>query len=53
MRNISKGITNLMLLSIYIPVRHVLTRNNHPSFKIIDKANSKFDLKVKEILHMN
>ena len=26
---------------------------NSPSFKIIDEANSKFDLKVKEALHIN
>ena len=27
--------------------------NNSLSFKIIDKANSKFDLKIKEALHIN
>ena len=27
--------------------------HNHLSFKIIDKANSKFDLKIKEDLHIN
>ena len=26
---------------------------NSPCFKIIDKANSKFDLKIKEALHIN
>ena len=26
---------------------------NSPSFKIIDKSNSKFDLKIKELLHIN
>ena len=28
-------------------------RNNSLSFKIIDKANSKFDLRIKEALHTN
>ena len=27
--------------------------NNSLSFKVIDKANSKFDLKIKETLHIN
>ena len=27
--------------------------NNSLCFKIIDKANSKFDLKIKEALHIN
>ena len=34
-----------MFLNIYTPPQHV--------FKIIDKALSKFDLKIKEALHIN
>ena len=47
LRSISKNITNLIFLNIYIPPQHALTH------KIIDKANSKFDLKIKEALHVN
>ena len=52
LRNISKRITSLILLNIYIPRQHALTHNSL-CFKIIDKANSKFDLKIKEALHIN
>ena len=49
-RNISKRITSLIFLNI------TLHRNidlyNSPSFKIIDKTNSKFDLKIKELINM-
>ena len=47
-----KRITSLTFLNIYTPPQHVLTRIIL-SFKIIDKANSKFDLKIKEALHIN
>ena len=49
LRNISKRITSCIFLNIYTPPQHALTL----SFKIIDKANSKFDLKIKEALHIN
>ena len=52
LRNISKKITSLIFLSRYTPPQHALTRIIL-SFKIIDKANSKFDLKIKEALHIN
>ena len=42
LRNISKRITILIFLNIYTHC-----------FKIIDKANSKFDLKIKEAFHIN
>ena len=48
--NISKRITRLIFLNIYTPPQHVLTQLIL-SFKIIDKANYKFDLKIKEALH--
>ena len=52
LRSISKRITNLIFLNIYTPPQHAL---NHIiiCFKIIDKASSKFDLKIKEALHTN
>ena len=52
LRNISKSITSLIFLNIYIPPQHALT-HIIPCFKIIDRANSKFDLKIKEALHIN
>ena len=51
-RSISKRITSLIFLNIYTPLQHVLAHNSL-FFKIIDKANSKFDLKIKEALHIN
>ena len=52
LRSISKRITSLIFLNIYTLLKRALT---HISlcFKIIDKANSKFDLKIKEALHIN
>ena len=47
--SISKGITNLIFLNVWTPPQHALTL----CFKIIDKADSKFDLKIKEALHIN
>ena len=52
LRSISKRITSLIFLNIYTPLQHALT-HIILSFKIIDKANSKFDLKIKEALHIN
>ena len=52
LRSISKRITSHILLNIYTPPQHVLT-HIILCFKIIDKANSKFDLKIKETLHIN
>ena len=46
LRNISKRITSLIFLNIYDPRQHALT-HIILSLKIIDKANSKFDLKIK------
>ena len=52
LRNISKRITSLIFLNIYtLPkcaLSHIIL-----CFKIIDKVNSKFDLKIKEALHIN
>ena len=47
LRSISKRTTSLISLNIYTPLQHALT-HIILSFKIIDKANSKFDLKIKE-----
>ena len=49
LRSISKTITSLIFLNIYTPTQHA----NSLCFKIIDKANSKFDLKIKEALRIN
>ena len=46
LRNLSKGITSPIFLSIY-------TLPQHAFFKIINKANSKFDLKIKEVFRIN
>ena len=53
LRNISKRIVSFIFLNVYIPLQHALDSFNSLSFKIIDKANSKFDLNVKEALHIN
>ena len=50
LRNISKRITSLIFLNIYTPPQHVLT---YLSFKLIDKGDSKFDLKIKETSHIS
>ena len=44
LRSISKRLTSLIFLNIYTLPQHAL---------IIDKANFKFDLKIKEALHIN
>ena len=55
LRSISKRIISLIFLNIYTPRQHALTHNSlcFICFKIIDKANSKFDLKIKEALYIN
>ena len=52
LRSISKRITSLIFLNIYTLPQYALT-HIILCFKIIDKANSKFDLKIKEALHIN
>ena len=52
LRNISKRIKSLIFLNIYTAPQHALTCIIL-SFKIIVKANSKFDLEIKEALHIN
>ena len=51
LRNIPKRITSLIFLNIY--TARCFDPYNSLCFKIIDKANSKFDLKIKEALHIN
>ena len=53
LRSISKRIINLIILNIYTPPQHPLTLIVLFCFKTIDKANSKFNLKIKEALHIN
>ena len=53
LRNIPKRITSLIFLNICTPPQPCFDLNNSLSFKTIDKANSKFDLKTKEALHIN
>ena len=52
LRNISKRIISLISLNIYNPPKHALTHNSL-FCKIIDNANFKFDLKIKEALHFS
>ena len=49
LRSISKRITSLIYSNIYILPKRALT-HIILCFKTIDKANSKFDLKIKEAL---
>ena len=51
----SKKITSLIFLNNYTPPEHALTHKTHETlyFKIINKANSKFDWKIKEALHID
>ena len=51
LKNISKRITSLIFLNNYTPPQYDLY--NSIGFKIIDKDNSKFGLKMKEPLHDN
>ena len=50
--SISKRMTSLILLNIYTPPQHALTRIILFAL-IVDKAYCKFDLKIKEALHIN
>ena len=50
--SISKRITR-SILNIYTLPKTCIDSYNSLCFKIIDKANSKFDLKIKEALHIN
>ena len=52
LRRISKKMASLIFLNICTPPQHTLTHHSL-CFKIIDKANSKFDLKIKEALQIN
>ena len=52
LRNIPKTITSLIFLNIYYTAT-CFDSYNSLCFKIIDKTNSKFDLKIKEALHIN
>ena len=52
LRNILKRIISPIFLNIYTPPQHALTHNSL-CFKITDKANSKFDLQIKESLQIN
>ena len=51
-QDISKKIISLVFLNIYYPSQHALT-HKILSFKVIYKTNSKFDLQIKEVLHIN
>ena len=53
LRSISKRITSLIFLNIHTQTATCFDSNNSLCFKIIDKADSKFDLKIKETLHIN
>ena len=53
LRKISKRMLSLIFLNIYTPPQHGLTRIILFFFKIIDKTNCKFDLKIKEASHIN
>ena len=50
LRNISRRITSLIFLNIHTPSATCFDAYNSLSFKITDKAISKFDSKVKEAL---
>ena len=52
LRNIPKRITSLMFLNIYTAPT-CSDSYNSLCFKIYHKANSKFDLKIEETLHIN
>ena len=52
LRRISKRITSVIFLSIYSTAT-CFDSYNSLCFKITDKANCKFDLEIKEALHIN
>ena len=51
--NILKRITSLIFSNIYTPPATSFDSYNYLCFEIIKKANSKFDLKIKEALYIN
>ena len=51
--NISNRITSLIFSNIHTPLQHALTHIILFVFKMIDKANSKFGIKIKEASHIN
>ena len=53
LRNISKTITSLIFLNTDTPPQDALAHIILFPFKIVDKANSKLDLKIQEALHIN
>ena len=53
LRNISKRITGLIFLNTYTPPPHALTSIILFFKKLSDKANFKFDIEIKETLHIN
>ena len=53
LRNISKTITSLIFLNTDTPPQDALVHIILFPFKIVDKANSKLDLKIQEALHIN
>ena len=56
LRNITKRIISLIFLNIYTPPHHALAHTIlffFSFFFLIDKANSKFHLKIKEALDVN
>ena len=53
LRNTAKRITSLMFLNICTPPQHALAHIILFPFKIIDKVNSKFHLRIKEALDIN
>ena len=54
-RSVSKKVTSLIFLNIYTLAKHDYSLYSYNSLclKIIDKANSKFDSKIKEVLQIN
>ena len=52
LRSILKRITSLIFLNMYT-LPQCFDSYNSLCFKIIDKVNSKFELKIKEVLHIN
>ena len=53
LRNMSKRITSLIFLKHLHSTKTCFDSYNSLCFKIIDQANSKFDLKIKEVLHVS
>ena len=53
LRNMSKAITRLTFLNQIHSAATWFGSFNSLFFKIVDKANSKFDLKIEEVVHNN